>query len=296
MAGAIQLKLEIAVAKKDDSDGLEMGVLKDGTAFLSGRSLAKLCGVAPSAIIYQAQQWKDGKRDNKLAKMLVNAGFDRDLLYIPLGDAAGTYAYTDDVCTIILDYYAFEADKPSDTARENFRKLARTSLRLLIYGATGYDPKNRVPERWKQFHDRMMLNGCPKGYYSVFREISDVVLSSIRAGLDVDAKTIPDISVGIAWSTHWNENGLEKVYGARSKHPHTYPDYFPQAKAGPQDANVYPLASLGAFRSWMQEHYLPTLFPKYLSSKVSQGLLDASYRELILEAVADPAALPAENK
>ena len=52
---------KIAVAKEVDE--LEMGVLEDGTPFLTGRGLARACGVPPSAIIQQAATW-DSERLN----------------------------------------------------------------------------------------------------------------------------------------------------------------------------------------------------------------------------------------
>lgn len=279
-------------------DGLEMGVLSDGTAYLSSRGLAQLCGVAPSAIINQGAWWKEGKRDGKLARMLASAGIEKDSLYVEVKGKPGrpTYAYPDDICTVILEYYAFEADRPSIAARENFRKLARTSLKLMIYGATGYDPGSLIPERWRQYHDRLSLNSCPKGHFSVFQEMSTLVLSAIRAGLTVDAGTIPDISVGRAWSDHWEANELDKKYGPRNQHPHTYPPYFPQSEAGPQLAYIYPVEALGEFRIWNENTYLPQKFPRYLESKVKRGQLPASTKDLILDAISDTPELPEGEK
>lgn len=287
----MQLALNIVVTK--DVDGLEMGVLSDGTAYLSGRGLAALCGVAPSAVIQQATQWLDGKRDGRLAKLLLNAGFAKDSLFIKVAAPPGVlsvngllHAYPDDVCMLVLEYYAFDAAQAgNERAVANYRKLARASLRQVIYGATGYDPQNRVPDRWRQYHDRMLLNTAPRGHFSVFREMSEIVLSAIQAGLTVDAHTVPDISVGKTWASQWEAIAGEKTYGPRTQFPHMYPDYFPQAKAGPQDAWVYPLAALGAFRQWMQETYLPKHFPNYLAGKVQKKVLLASTRDLILEAV-----------
>lgn len=75
-------QLTMLIAK--EVDGIEMGVLEDGTAFLTGAGLASACGVGRGVIYQQAINWKDGKRDGKLAKMLIEAGFDGDLLYTPL--------------------------------------------------------------------------------------------------------------------------------------------------------------------------------------------------------------------
>src|SRR5690348_17265251 len=37
--------LDLGIAKQIEIDGVGMGVLSDGTAFLTGRGLARLCGV-----------------------------------------------------------------------------------------------------------------------------------------------------------------------------------------------------------------------------------------------------------
>lgn len=79
-------------------DGLEMGVLADGTSFLSGRALARLCGVATSTIIYQAAQWRAGNRATKLGRLLETAGIDSDSLFIEAESAV--YVRKDDAHTM----------------------------------------------------------------------------------------------------------------------------------------------------------------------------------------------------
>lgn len=71
-------------------------------------------------------------RDNKFARTLVSQGFERPSLYIPIGTAN---AYPDDICMAVLEYYAFDAQAQNGTALQNFRKLARASLRLFIYSS-----------------------------------------------------------------------------------------------------------------------------------------------------------------
>lgn len=71
MAGQLTL-LKVAVER--DIDGLDMGVLEDGTPYLSARSLSKLTGAAISTILNQGERWRQGGRDNRLAQMLVERG------------------------------------------------------------------------------------------------------------------------------------------------------------------------------------------------------------------------------
>jgi hypothetical protein len=281
----------LAVVAAREVNGLEMGVLEDGTGYLTARSLATLCGVAPSTILQQGQNWKSGKRDGRLARFILTAQPMREHLYIETKvNGTTVHAYTDDVCMLILEYYAFEAEQTTGnfTALTNYRLLARSALRLFIYQATGYDPSRRIPEAWRQFHDRLVLNVVPRGYFSVFREMSDIVLAAIQGGLTVDAGTVPDISVGRFWSAHWTENGLEAQFGERTKYAHNYPSYFPQAASNPQVPWAYPVAALGEFRRWMFDTYIREKFPNYLNGKVKNGDLPPSTAELILAAVDTP--------
>lgn len=278
----------VAVAK--EIDGIEMGVLSDGTPYLTGRALAKVCNLAPSAIIMQGQRWKDGHRDGKLATWLMQNGVEvnRDSLYIETAQGGTRVtAYPDDVAALILEYYALYADRDDAAVRARFRKLTSHGLRMYVYSALGYEPSRAVPDVWRQHHDRLLLVTAPAGYFSVFKEIDELVLTAIRAGLKADDHTVPDISVGIAWGKHWDENGFDARFGERIRHDHNYPDYFPQATSNPQEIWVYPLDALIEFRKWLQAVYVTTKLPAYLNRKVSDGRLPAgAAKALLLEAKA----------
>lgn len=296
MANTKQLALPTIQVSKE-VNGLEMGVLSDGTAYLSQKALSKLCGVANSSISEASSEWLTGKRTSKLARWLAEQGFSRDSLYTKTADqpSGGTapYAYQEDVCHLVLEYYAFMAPTTTEQAQKNFRTLARAGLRAFVYTAVGFDPANSVPAAWRHFHDRMLLSNAPSGYFSVFKETADFVLAAIRRGLSVDTHTVPDISVGKSWSAYWEASGFTAKYGARVKHDHNYPEYFPQAASNPQEIWVYPVQALGEFRIWMQNTYVPQKFPTYLEGKVKKGLLPASAAELLLAETAAPIALPA---
>lgn len=267
-------------------DGIEMGVLKDGTAYLTGRGLARLCGVVPSAIIYQKDQWKAGHRTNKLAKTLVENGYNEPELFIADAEgAASSNPYSEAVCMTVLEYFAFEAQTKSPTAQKNFRTLARAGLRAFVYTALGYAGPSApaISQDWKHFHDRMMLVNSPLGYFSVFKEIAEFVIGSIRGGLPVDESNVPDISVGLTWGKHWTESDLEATFGPRIKHPHNFPEYFKQAPSNPQEIWVYPVLALGEFRMWLQSTYIPEKFPKYLLGKEKKNILPASTAEILIE-------------
>ncbi|MBD2057883.1 hypothetical protein H6F88_17970 [Oculatella sp. FACHB-28] len=283
-----QLELTLHVVKSTEVDGLEMGVLNDGTPFLTGRGLAKVCGVSHVAIIQWANDYSEngGKlRSQKITELLAAQGFEGGKLFVKTIYKDRTVnAYPDTVCMAFLEYYAFEAERYcTEQAKNNYRILARKSLRDFIYKMTGYDPMSEMLNSWRHFHDRLLLNPVPVGYFSIFRETADIVIASIRKGLIVDDHTVPDISVGQVWSKYWSKCALSQKYGNRAKYPHAYPDYFPQAKANDViEAFIYPLQSLGEFRQWLQTEYLPGKFPSYLKKKVQQGVIPANRLEPLL--------------
>lgn len=271
------------IVAANDVDGIEMGVMSDGTTYLTGRAVARFCGTAASTIINQKDEWAAGRRANKFAKKLLAKGFNGPELCFPIKhQGKDAHAYPETVVMALLDYYAFESSTPSEVARTNFRLLAQAGLRVFVYSALGYDPTRAVPSSWREFHDRLLLSTSPVGYFGMFRETADFVLNAIRGGLRVDEATIPDISIGIAWAAHWKDNNLDDVHGPRIKHEHNYPNYYPQSRSNPQHPWVYPVSAVGEFRVWLQREYIAQKFPKYLEGKVSRGVLPPSVAELLI--------------
>lgn len=291
-------QLELRAIASRTLDGLEMGILEDGTSFLTGRGLAKACGVAPSVINQWANEYHPQSikpRDVSLSQILMAHGYGSGPLYIraSMTGQAKVNAYPEKVCMAVLEYYAFIGDgQGSATAQGHFRLLARAGLRAFVYAQLGYDPDKVIPDRWRSYHERLLLNPMPVGYFSAFSETSHIVLAAIRAGLRVDSQTVPDISVGQLWSKHWTEVGLAARFGERGKYQHRYPDDYPQSAVVPE-AFVYPITALGEFRSWLEAEYLPKKYPAYIKSKVSQGKLPPSRAELLLAAVQPAAQAPA---
>lgn len=273
----------IAVAR--EVDGIEMGVLTDGTPYLTQRGLAKACGVDHRAIIRHADAWESGKRDGALARLLQKLGYDEDLLYIPIAtDYGPVNAYPVGVCTVILEYYAI--DVGNETAKTVYRLTSREGLREFIYRATGYTPRSATAPGFQQLLARYELARVPDGYFSVFREASDFLFIAIQNGLSISNKVIPDISIGLAWGKYWTENNLDAKYGDRRKHACEYPTEYPQAQAGPHRQWIYPEDALGEFRRWLRKVYVPYKYPVYLNRKVDEGLITRADAERLLEAVA----------
>jgi hypothetical protein len=236
--------------------------------------------------------WNENKpREAKIKETLASQGLAFTTPYIPMTkDGKAYYAYPDAVCMAVLEYYAFDAGNNARAqALKNYRLLARASFREFIYTQVGYDPRQQIPEVWRQFHDRVSLvyDSVPAGYFSVFKEAADIIVTLIRAGVRIGNDFIPDISIGIHWARHWNDQGLAQQFGDRQKYQHNYPDYFPQAASNPQSPYCYPDAALAEFRRWMRDDYLPGKFPEYLQSKVRQGALPASFSEMALAAIED---------
>lgn len=288
-------QLELIPVKEVEVDGVQMGVLSDGTPFLTARGLAAMCGVNHSVILRFANNWDEERhkpRGQKILQLLAAQGVSApsSLFIRTVGNGGESHAYADAVCMALLEYYAFEIEAgASEIALRNFRILARFSFRQFIYNRCGYDPKNQIPDSWKNFHERLLMNDqIPIGFFSVFREIADLVVHMIQQGFVIDSSSVPDGSVGSVWSKHWEREGMEAEHGERLKHPHNFPEWFPQSAANPVPVWIYPVSALGIFRTWLYATYIPEKFPKYLDNKIRQGVLPPSKAELLIGAVTRP--------
>lgn len=287
----LQARLDLGIDKQVEIDGVGMGVLTDGTAFLTGRGLARLAGVNHSVIqgITTEFQAPDAfPRIRQIRDILRSHGIDTDQPCVPVQQRSGMFlAYPDVVCLAVLEYYAFEATPPKPEAIRNYRLLAGKALRDFIYTQVGYDPNSNLPEKWRHFHDRVSLtyNAVPQGYFGIFKEIADLIVTLGQAGAHISEKFVPDISVGQAWAKHWESSGLKAKFGDRIKYKHNYPDYFPQAESNPQEPWCYPEGALGEFRRWFRESYIGEgKFQKYIEGKVKQNLLPVSFAQLAIAA------------
>lgn len=285
------------VDKEREIDGIGMGVLSDGTAFLTGRGLARLCNVNNARIVELAKNWDEASTIGMVEgvkEILRSKGLMTKAPCVEVARAGTTFlAYPDSVCLAVLEYYAFDHSPPNDDAKKNYRLLAGKALHDFIYAQVGYDPSELIPDAWRQFHDRMSLiyKACPNGYFGVFKEISDLVIHLGQAGLAIDSSFVPDISVGMCWAKHWEGAKLAKRFGERRKYDHEYPEYFPQAASNPQQSWCYPEDALGEFRRWVREDYIGDgRFARYLDTQVKKKQLPPSFAQLAIAAFADAKA------
>lgn len=276
-----QYKLDLEIEVEREIDGIGMGVLSDGSPFLNIRGLASMCGVDSSMITRITADWIATPlkpREQKIRELVRAQGADDSVAFIAIEkNRTINHIIPSAVCMAVLEYYAFEAKTSSDKAAQSYRILARKGFQQFIYAQVGYNPSGAPSVAWQQFHDRVSLvyHTVPAGYFSIFKEVADVIVTMIRSGAQIGKDFIPDISVGMAWAKYWKSENLEVLFGERRRYEHNYPEYFPQALSNPQPAYCYPDDALGEFRRWVRESYLDQQMPKYLESKVREGKLPA---------------------
>jgi hypothetical protein len=193
----------IVLRIEKEVDGVGMGVLSDGTPYLTLRGLARLCDVEHALIRRIAQGWNLPElrpREAKIKKALADQGVFMSEPYIKvMHDGVWHYAFPDVVCMAVLEYYAFDPNSPSrEKALEKYRLLAWRSFKDFIYSQLGYTAEPGVPIKWRQFLDRVALlhDRVPDGYFCVFKEIAGIVVTLIQHGAHIDHRFVPDISVG----------------------------------------------------------------------------------------------------
>lgn len=288
-----QPNLPLGIERDGDFGEIGMGILSDGTPYLNQRGLAALCGVQNAHIGTISSQWTEvdqKPRIKAIKAILAAAGLQSPAAHIEVSHRGQThFCYPAEICLAVLEYYAFDAGANCQPeARTNFRQLAGSKLRELIYRQLGYDRTGLREQRFDLWHERISLNyqAAPRGFFHVFNEAHTIIYEMIAAGAPIGPEMVVDISIGQHWSRYWEERGLDAHFGPRQRYPHCYPDSHPQSKANPHESWCYPIDALGSFRVWMQDIYVGEgKFAKYLKGVVGRGTLPPSIAELAIAAV-----------
>jgi len=289
-----QGSLALEIETERDVGGIGMGVMRNGTPYLNQRGLAVLCGVENAHIGTISKQWNEDPEKPRIAAIKAVLAKARITVTQPHAEVTHKgkvhFCYPADVCLAILEYYAFDAGANCQPqARDNFRILAGSKLRELIYTQVGYDPTGK--RKFDKWHERIALNyqSAPRGFFHVFNEAHTIIYELIMAGAEIGERFVVDISIGQHWSKYWVDNNLSDELGDRTKYPHRYPDSHPQAQSNPQESWCYPLASLGRYREWLQNEYIEGgRFKNYLGGKVAKGELPPSVAQLAITALVPP--------
>jgi hypothetical protein len=110
----VQTVLNIKPVKEIEIDGIGMGIFEDGSTYLTGRGLARMCGIGETTLREFADNWNSEQfkpRGEKIANVLAEQGYLGKPLFVPIVvDGSTHHAYPEVVCMAFLEYYAFEAD------------------------------------------------------------------------------------------------------------------------------------------------------------------------------------------
>lgn len=285
------------ICKEKEFDGIAMGVLDNGIAYLSARGLAKACGVSLATMQDFYEKWNkkldsatnDDKQATYIRDSLKEKNYADKELYIVIEDEQGVkYAFPEPVCMAFLEYYTFEARTKElrEHAQKLYKKFANLGFRKFIYQAVGYDDNTTNANYYKQlYYERVSIlkNQVPHDYFGIFNELGGFILDLINNDIPVNNKIIPDISVGQAWAREWKDKNYDSIYSSAIKYEHLYPESYPQSKSNPQDAWCYPVESLGMFRKWFYDNYLSSKFPKYINNLIKNNKLSLNYGKDIIK-------------
>jgi hypothetical protein len=116
-----------------------MGVLSDGTPFLTQRGLARLCGVGNAQIGTISTEWNESPqkpRMRRIRAILSNNGVSLEASHVRLERGSrAIFAYPETLCLAVLEYYAFHA---GSNCRDD-------ALQSFIYTQVGYQAEEVGP-------------------------------------------------------------------------------------------------------------------------------------------------------
>ncbi|AGF53629.1 unknown protein (plasmid) [Synechocystis sp. PCC 6803] len=119
-----------------EENGIEFFTVQaTGESGMSQSGLARLCGVDEKSIRVVLKSVRSSSCSNFL-KPLQNIELTVRNSYHEFKNVT---ILRDTVCAHILEWYAFESQRPNETARQAFRKFASMGIRTWIQGITGWE-------------------------------------------------------------------------------------------------------------------------------------------------------------
>lgn len=289
--------LEVIKSIEVSGSPIEVGILQDGTPFLSGRGLARACGISNSTLVGWGEitpQLGESHRAGKMANLLATYGYEGDRFFFKIPDGtkfegkANVSAYPYKVCMAFLDYYAFEANK--EAARNSLRILSEKQLPQFILAAVNgtmaasaqpIQPQPR-PSRVREsspFETRPLRDGIPVGYFTISQLWSEEQVQSLQTALQLDAFPLTPAHIEKTWNHYWDIYKLWEQHGERFPLPHLEMNHPSRTQS-----YIYPLSALNEFKQWLNLEFIPDRFPSYLQRKMKQREFASGYRHQLPQA------------
>ncbi|ELB2807297.1 hypothetical protein J4H27_01805 [Vibrio alginolyticus] len=259
----------VPLKHQTEANGFEMGVMSDGTPYLTASGLAYICGTARSNIITLVNDWQNQRlhpRGRIISQIIErNGGNPSKDLHIPIKVRGKTHhAVPHDICMAVLEYYAFESRSEADVARDNFRNLASQSLKEFIYKRTGYKGTGALPRHLERYTKNRAK--IPYTHFSMLNEITLNLIAPLEeAGYTLPESLVPDISEGRLFCDWLRKN--------RGVEPKEFPDYeheYPDGRV--VQARLYPTEYLEDFRRHFHEVWLNEKAAKYFGDRDTVAL------------------------
>ncbi len=134
---------------RTEINGVEFFVLPSGEAGMSVSGLAILCGVGRQAVDNIVQSVSTSSC-SKFLKCLCG----KELTLSTSFAYKNVTVLRDDVCAIILEWYAFESQRTTKKARETYRKFAQAGIRLWIHKQANWEKAEVASKQQVEVFDK----------------------------------------------------------------------------------------------------------------------------------------------
>ncbi|MEG4838314.1 hypothetical protein [Microcoleus sp. B9-D4] len=119
-------------------DGVEFFTVEaTGESGMSQAGLARLCGVTRQAI----DKLINSVSTSDCPDFLKPLQGKELIVTTSVKQFKNATIVKDEVCAIVLEWYAFESQRPNDTARYSYRRFAKLGVRSWIQTITGWQPQ-----------------------------------------------------------------------------------------------------------------------------------------------------------